>query len=97
MRNCAINLYSHLIAKKKLPLQKKIEVTKGTYLTLLNKKNKNYIFAMSKSGKYWQDMIKDINEFGKIEIKTLVDEKEYLVFSLAKQPFQPSDEWINLR
>ena len=52
---------------------------------------------MSKSGKYWQDMIKDINEFGKIEIKTLVDEKEYLVFSLAKQPFQPSDEWINLR
>lgn len=96
MRNCAINLYSHLIAKKKLPLQKKIEVTKGTYLTLLNRKNQNYIFAMSKTGKYWNDMIKDIQRYGKFTINIMVDEKDYLVFSLAKQTFQPLEKWVTL-
>lgn len=97
MRNCAIYLYSHLLAKKKLPLQQKIEVTKGTYLTLLNRKNKNYIFTMSKSGKYWKDMVEDINRYGKITINTIVEEDDYLIFSLGKQSFKPSNEWISLR
>ena len=93
MRNCAINLYSHLVVRTKLPLQKKIEVAKGCYLTLLNRKHKNYIFALSKSGKYWEMMISDIQKYGKLTIEIMVEEKEYLIFSLAKQTFKPLDKW----
>ena len=52
---------------------------------------------MSKSGKYWKDMVEDINRYGKITINTIVEEDDYLIFSLGKQSFKPSNEWISLR
>ena len=96
MRNSAINMYSHLVARKTLPLQKKIQVTQGTYLTLLNRKNKNYIFALSKSGQNWNKMIEDINKYGKLKIELMMEEPEYIIFTLSKQKFKPTQDWIHV-
>ena len=93
MVNSAINLYAHLIAKDKLPFQKKITVSRGTFLKVVHREKNNDIFSLSKTGKEWQKAIEGIQKFGRFALDIISDEPTYILFKLKPQSFIPID-WV---
>ena len=89
MRNAACSLYAHLAARYVLPLKEKFLVAKGTYLTLLNNDNDEFIFGISTSGKHLQEMVDDIKADGKFDLIFLKQEKDFYLFTLVDQEFVP--------
>lgn len=89
----SIRFYHYLVAVEKLELGKRYTIAKGNYLSLIKRTKKIKIFALNKQGKYFQDLLDDINSVGKIQINIIQDNPDFILFNTSPKEFKPID-WI---